>query len=81
MPKLKNKMQYFEWTKVNQKLQKGPFWRVFENPKIGSKSVTRKDSSTLLKGQKNSEKIGQFWRVLEILTLAVKQCYQTGKFC
>ena len=60
MPKLKNKMQYFEWTKVNQKLQKGPFWRVFENPKIGSKSVTRKDSSTLLKGQKIAKRLVNF---------------------
>ena len=28
---------HFEWTKVNQKCNNGPFWRVFENLKLAVK--------------------------------------------
>ena len=36
----------------------------------------------ILSGQKviKNAKNGSFWRVFEILKLAVKQCYQTGQF-
>ena len=36
----------------------------------------------ILSGQKltKNAKNGQFWRVLENLKLAAKQCYQTGHF-
>ena len=36
----------------------------------------------ILSGQKliKNAKNGQFWQVFENLKLAVKQCYQTGKF-
>ena len=39
-------------------------------------------SELRLRGQKfiKNAKNGQFWRVFQILKLAVKQCYQTGQF-
>ena len=56
---------------------------MFENRKKVSFNIASEASYVYISsGQKfiKNAKNGQFWRVFESLTLAVKQCYQTGQF-
>ena len=59
-------------------------YTVFENHRKKSHSTLRAKRAmfTFKSGQKliKNAKNGPFWRVFEILKLAVKQCYQTGQF-
>ena len=50
--------------------------------KVSFNIASEASYSYILSGQKliKDAKNGPFWRVLENLKLAVKQCYQTGQF-